>query len=260
MTALPIFDELRIDHDGQVAILEIARPPANYFDRPLITAIADALDALAEDGTTRAAVLASEGKHFCAGANFGVTAQGVDRAAESRRLYAEGARLFKSPLPVVAAVQGSAVGGGLGLACAADFRVASTHSRFLANFSTLGFHQGFGLSVSLPRIIGAQAAALMLVGSERIDGGRALELGLADRLTEPGKERDGAIALAQELAARAPLAVHSIRETLRGDFADRVVEALDREASEQARLWQSADSREGIAASLERRAPIFTGR
>jgi enoyl-CoA hydratase/carnithine racemase len=259
MTQLPSIDELRITHDGHVALLEIARPPANYFDRPLIAAIADALDALADDGITRSVVLASEGKHFCAGANFGATAEGQDRAIESRRLYAEGARLFSSPLPVVAAVQGSAIGGGLGLACAADFRVASSATRFMANFAQLGFHQGFGLSVSLPRIIGMQAATRMLVGAERVDGLRAFELGLTDRLTEPGNERDGAIAFAHELAACAPLAVRSIRETLRGDLAERVVGALDREASEQARLWDTADSREGIAASLARRAPTFTG-
>lgn len=257
---MPTFDELRVTRDDDVAVLEIARPPANYFDRPLITAIADALDALADEGSVRAVVLASEGKHFCAGANFGATAEGADRVAESRRLYAEGARLFRSPLPVVAAIQGSAVGGGLGLACAADFRVASSATRFFSNFSQLGFHQGFGLSVSLPRIVGPQAAARMLVGSERIEGDRALELGLADRLTQPGGEREGAVAFAHELAGLAPLAVRSIRETLRGDLPDRVVQALDREASEQAKLWDTADSREGIAASLARRAPVFTGR
>ena len=77
---VPTFDELRVEMDGPVAVLTIARPPANYFDRPLITAIADTLDGLATDGTTRAAVLASEGKHFCAGANFGTTAEGDVRA------------------------------------------------------------------------------------------------------------------------------------------------------------------------------------
>lgn len=256
----PAFDELRIETDGAVAVLEIARPPSNYFDRPLITAIADALDALAEDGSTRVAVLASQGKHFCAGANFGATAEGADRAAESRRLYAEGARLFSSPIPVVAAVQGSAIGGGLGLACAADFRVASSATRFWANFARLGFHHGFGLSESLPRIVGQQAAIRMLVGAERVDGERAHALGLADRLAEPGAEREAAVAYARELAVLAPLAVRSIRETLRGDVSARVADALDREAAEQGWLWETDDGREGIAASLERRDPVFTGR
>ena len=257
---VPTFDELRVEMDGPVAVLTIARPPANYFDRPLITAIADTLDGLATDGTTRAAVLASEGKHFCAGANFGTTAEGADRVSESRRLYAEGARLFSTGIPVVAAVQGSAVGGGLGLACSADFRVASADTRLWANFARLGFHQGFGLTVSLPRLVGDQAARRMLVGAERVDGTRALELGLVDRLTDPGGELAGAVAYAHELSALAPLAVRSIRETLRGDLSERVVEALDREATEQAWLWETADSLEGITASLERRAPVFIGR
>lgn len=257
---LSTFDGLRVETDGLVAILEIARPPANYFDRPLIAAIADTLDSLAHDGTARAAVLCSAGKHFCAGANFAAPTENADRAADSRRLYAEGARLFSSPLPVVAAVQGSAVGGGLGLACTADFRVASAATTFWANFARLGFHHGFGLSVSLPSIVGQQAASRMLVAAQKVDGRQALELGLVDRLAAPGSERETAIGLARELAALAPLAVRSIRETLRGDLPQRAVEALDREATEQAWLWETTDSREGIAASLERREPAFTGR
>lgn len=259
MTA-PDFQDLQVRHDGSVAILQIARPPANYFDRPLIAAIADTLDALASNGSTRAAVLASEGKHFCAGADFGSTATGADRAAESRRLYAEGARLFSSPLPFVAAVQGAAVGGGLGLACAADFRVASARTKFWANFPRLGFHQGFGLSVSLPQIIGAQSAKRMLVGAEPVHGEQALALGLVDRLAEPGAELEQAITYAHEIAGLAPLAVRSIRETLRGDVATSIAAALDREATEQQWLWETEDGREGIAASLERRDPQFTGR
>jgi enoyl-CoA hydratase/carnithine racemase len=259
---LPTPDGLRVDVDvdGAVAVLEIARPPANYFDRPLIAAVADTLDALSAEGAVRAAVLCSEGKHFCAGANFAAPTGGSDRAADSRRLYAEGARLFRSPIPVVAAVQGSAVGGGLGLACAADFRVASESTRFWANFARLGFHQGFGLSVSLPRIVGHQAAHRMLVAAERIDGARGLALGLVDRLAEPGAEREVALVFARELAALAPLAVRSIRESLHGDLPERIVETLDREATEQAWLWETSDSREGIAASLERRVPEFIGR
>lgn len=252
--------DLRITHEGQVAILEIQRPPANYFDRPLITAIADALESFGRDDTVRVAVIASEGRHFCAGADFGAAATGDERVSESVRLYEQGVRLFRSPVPVVAAVQGSAVGGGLGLACAADFRVASRETRFWANFSRLGFHAGFGLSESLPNIIGPQAALRMLLAAERVDGERGHALGLVDALAEPGEERRGAITFAHELAACAPLAVGSMRETMRGALADRVAATLEREAAEQARLWRTEDSTEGIAASLERRQPVFTGR
>ncbi|WP_269304235.1 enoyl-CoA hydratase/isomerase family protein [Aeromicrobium sp. HA] len=252
--------DLAITHEGHVAILEIARPPANYFDRPLIAAIADALHSFGHDDRTRVAVLCSQGRHFCAGANFGATADGEDRASESVRLYEQGLRLFRSPVPVVAAVQGAAVGGGLGLACAADFRVASAQTRFWANFARLGFHAGFGLSASLPRIVGPQAALRMLAAAERVDGERAHTIGLVDRLAPAGEERAAAIAYAHELARLAPLAVRSMRHTLREHLADEVAAVLSREASEQAQLWPTADSLEGIAASLERREPVFTGR
>jgi len=253
--------DLSVSTDGPVVVLEIRRGPANYFDRALLQEIADAAEELQRGRTARAIVLCSQGKHFCAGANFGSgPLQGADdRDAESAALYTEAIRLFELELPVVAAVQGSAVGGGLGLACAADFRVASARSRFHANFSALGFHQGFGLSATLPRIVGAQRALDLLVTSRRIDGRQAYEIGLADRLADEGAERDGALALAHELAAAAPLAVRSIKQTLRAGLAEAVRAALTRELSEQQRLWRTKDSQIGIAASLAREVPQFTG-
>ena len=258
-------DTITIDHQGHVAIIEIHRPPANYFDVDVLTTLADLGTELAADNRTRAIVLCSEGRHFCAGANFASGGLGEERVAESRRIYAAAQRLFTIPIPVVAAVQGSAVGGGLGLACSADFRVAAPSSRFHANFSALGFHQGFGLSVSLARIVGEQVASRLLLTSERITGDQAAAIGLADALVGEAGEpnaavRAGALDLAQRLAGRAPLAVASIRTTLRGDLADRIATVLEREIAEQARLWQTEDCAEGITANLERRAPAFTGR
>lgn len=254
-----------VQHHGHVAVVEVRRPPANFFDVEILTAVADIGAELGADGMTRAIVLASAGKHFCAGANFSSGGLGEERVSESRRIYRAAQRLFALPLPVVAAVQGSAVGGGLGLACSADFRVAAPSTRFHANFAALGFHQGFGLSVSLPRIVGEQAASLLLLTAERVTGEQAQELGLADVLVEDGDDpnasvRAGALELAQRLAEQAPLAVTSIRTTLRGDVADRVASVLEHEISEQARLWQTDDCAEGIAANLERRAAAFTGR
>jgi enoyl-CoA hydratase/carnithine racemase len=253
--------DLSVSTDGPVALLEIHRGPANYFDRALLGQIADAAQELQRGRAVRAVVLCSEGKHFCAGANFGAgPLQGADdRDAESTALYQEAIRLFELELPVVAAVQGSAVGGGLGLACAADFRVASARSRFHGNFSALGFHQGFGLSVTLPRIVGSQLALDLLLTSRRIDGKQAYESGLVDRLTEDGAERGGALELAHELAAAAPLAVRSIKQTLRAGLAEAVRAALSRELSEQQRLWRTKDSEIGIAASLARELPQFIG-
>jgi 2-(1,2-epoxy-1,2-dihydrophenyl)acetyl-CoA isomerase len=154
---------------------------------------------------------------------------------------------------------GAAVGGGLGLACAADFRVCDEASRFVANFARLGFHQGFALSATLPAIVGQQAAAAMLLSGAPVLGEEALRIGLADRLAAPGTQRAIAQRWAAEIAQAAPLAVQAIRRTLRGDLPQRARAALQQELAEQARLWETADAAEGIAASLERRPPVFTG-
>jgi enoyl-CoA hydratase/carnithine racemase len=243
--------------DAHVATVEIHRPPANYFDTALIKELGDAYEAIDADPSSRVIVLCSEGKHFCAGANLGA---GSSPADQPRALYRQALRLFAAATPVVAAVQGAAVGGGLGLALSADFRVASPSSRFSANFARLGFHHGFGLSVTLPALAGQQAALDLLLTGRRVPGEEAMSLGLCDRLVEAGALRPETHALAVELARSAPLAVRSIRATLRSGLLERVEAALDLEASEQDRLRGTEDFREGVIASVERRMPRFDGR
>jgi enoyl-CoA hydratase/carnithine racemase len=243
--------EVRADH---VAVVEFDRPPHNYFDAGLIEQIADAYDALDDDQACRAIVLCSAGKHFCAGANFA-----SKNPAEGGHLYEQAIRLFASKTPVVAAVQGAAVGGGLGVALSADFRVASPESRFSANFSRLGIHHGFGLTVTLAPVVGQQRALELLYTGARVRGEEAHAIGLCDRLVEPDRLREEAIGLAAEIAASAPLAIRSIRQTMRGDLADRVRAATAHELEEQGKLFGTADFAEGVAATEERRAPEFRG-
>ena len=244
--------EVGSDH---VATVEIHRPPNNFFSMRLIEEIADTFEALDSGGQARAIVLCSEGKHFCAGADFANRSDDEN----SGQLYAAGVRLFRAGLPVVAAVQGAAIGGGLGLALMPDFRVAAPEARFSANFARLGFHQGFGLSVTLPRLVGPQIAAELLYTGRRVKGDEAVELGLADKLAPLESVRDAAHELAAEIAISAPLAVRSIRATLRGDLADQVKAATDHEAVEQARLQTTSDWKEGVSAMADRRTPDFTG-
>jgi 2-(1,2-epoxy-1,2-dihydrophenyl)acetyl-CoA isomerase len=248
--------DVGVDRDGHVAVVEMRRPPNNFFDVALIGAIADAVDELAAGGC-RAVVLASEGRHFCAGADFGGGRERGD--GDGPHLYEMAVRLFEQPIPIVAAVQGAAIGGGFGLAMAADFRVAGPDARFAANFARLGFHHGFGLSVTLPLVAGHQAALDLLYTGRRIDGQDALRLGIADRLVGTEEVRSGALALAADIAGSAPLAVRSIRETMRGHLAGEVRAALTRERAEQDRLGTTADWREGVTAMAERRPPVFTG-
>lgn len=248
---------------GGVGLLEIRRPPNNFFDAALIEAIASAAHKLSTTDGVRALVLASEGKNFCAGADFGGTSGAAEVSADegARRLYGAAVRLFEAGLPIVAAVQGAAVGGGLGLALAADFRVASPTSRFAANFSRIGLHHGFGMTVTLPGVVGAQHAADLLITGRRIDGVEAYRIGLIDRLVDTDAAiRDTAIALAGEIATAAPLAVRSIRATLRQGLADAVAAATEHERAEQSWLRDTADFAEGVRASVERRAAVFTAR
>ena len=243
--------------DDHVATVEINRPPSNYFSLGLIRELADACDELAASGDCRAIMLCSAGRVFCAGADF---AAGPELSAgNGLHLYDVAARLFEQPLPIVAAIQGAAVGGGLGLAMAADFRVASPQARFAANFALLGIHQGFALTVTLPAAIGQQAALDLLYTGRRVAGEEALALGLADRVAEPAELRPQAHALAAQVAAAAPLAVRSIRETMRGPLAEKAKKAMARERAEQERLMQTTDWREGLAAVRDRRAAHFTG-
>jgi enoyl-CoA hydratase/carnithine racemase len=238
---------------GRVAVVQFSRPPHNYFDGALIGAIADAYERLDQDPGCRAIVLCSEGKHFCAGANFA-----AKNPAEGD-LYEQAVRLFAARTPVVAAIQGAAVGGGLGVALSADLRVASPESRFSANFARLGIHHGFGLTVTLPAVVGQQRALELLYTGVRINGAAAHAMGLCDRLVSADRLLDEAIDLAHEIAVSSPRAISSIRATMRGDLADRVRVATAHEAAEQAKLFDTADFAEGVAAAAERREPRFSG-
>jgi enoyl-CoA hydratase/carnithine racemase len=236
-----------------VAVVEIHRPPNNFFDEALLCELAEALLALDDDPDVRSVVLCSEGKHFCAGAQLAdMTPEGI------RQVYRQAFRLFTVRRPIVAAVQGSAVGGGLGLALAADFRVATPESRFVANFARLGFHQGFGLSVTLPALVGQQRALELLLTGRNVSGSEALEIGLCDRLTV-ADPRAAAFELAAAIAQSAPLSVLLIRGTMRRSLVAGVRGALDTEAQAQAALLPTVDFREGTDAARARRAPVFTG-
>jgi len=242
-----------------VALAEIRRPPNNFFDRGLVANLADAFEQLDADDGCRVIVLASQGRHFCAGANF-QSSDRRDRDDSGRHLYDEAVRLFATRTPVVAAVQGAAVGGGLGLALMPDFRVAAPEARFSANFARLGFHHGFGLTITLPRLVGQQAAADLLYTGRRIKAEEAHALGLCDRLVPPQRLREEARSLALEIAGSAPLAIASIRETLRGGLSAEIRAATDREKAEQDRLRKTEDFAEGTRAMSERRKPDFAGR
>jgi enoyl-CoA hydratase/carnithine racemase len=262
------YTDIEVSLNGHVATVDIQRPPLNFFDQSLISQIADAFDALDANPECRAIVLASTGKAFCAGANFGTGQEDGTGSSDftedgfrntTGKLYQEATRLFHNKKPIVGAIQGAAIGGGLGLSLVPDFRVASPAARFGANFVKLGIHQGFGITVTLPRLIGQQAANNMLYTGRRVSGNEALTMGLVDRLVDADDLRDAAVELAGEIAENAPLAVMSVRATMRQGLAEAVSTATEHELKEQQKLRATNDAYEGIKAVSERRPGNYTG-
>ena len=255
------YGDIRIEWHGHVVVCEIDKPPYNHVSVSLIRDLADAFTALDGEARCRVIVLASAGKAFCGGADLqapgGLSASGGMEAINP--LYTEAVRLFSCRKPIVAAVQGSAVGAGLGLALVADFRIASPEARFSANFVKLGFHPGFGISHTLPRVIGEQKAALMMLTGRRIKPEEALAWGLVDAVAPAESLRREALLLAREIAENAPLAVQSTRSTIRGDLAETVRAQTDIEFREQSWLKATADFAEGVRAVAERRPGAFVG-
>ncbi len=259
------FREIGVSLDGLVATVEIRRAPHNFFDSALIAEIGEAFERLDADPACRTIVLAAEGRSFCAGADFSKrmdtgTVQEAARSGAGRHLYKEAIRLFRTKKPIVGAIHGAAVGGGLGLALVPDFRVTCSEARFSANFNRLGFHPGFGLTATLPRLVGPQQAALLFYTGRRISGEDAVRIGLADQLAAQAEVRSAAQALALEIAQSAPLAVLATRETVRRGLIDEIEAATERELVEQDWLRRTEDFQEGIKAYADRRLPNFQSR
>ncbi len=244
-----------------VGWIRLNRPPHNYFDEALIRGIAESCDSFRAEASCRAIVLASRGKAFCAGGLFSAEAsRPTERTGDVSQLYEYARRVYACPIPIVAAIQGPATGGGFGLALVADFRVACPEARFWANFVKLGVHPGFGISHTLPALIGGQKAARLLLTGRRLGGEEAFQWGIVDELVSREELDDAAQRFAEEIAANAPLALVSVKETLRMGGVLAFGEIVKREWLEQRRLFGTEDHREGVRAVSERRGAVFRGR
>jgi enoyl-CoA hydratase/carnithine racemase len=263
------YTDIGVEKHGHVGLIEIRKPPLNFFDVALINQIADALEEFDRDIEIRASVLAAQGKAFCAGANFGDPArQEAEERAKSdpaanlpiNHLYVQAVRIFRNQKPIVAAVHGAAIGGGLGLAVSADFRITCPEARFAANFTKLGFHPGFGLTATLPELVGRNNAELIFYTSRRVTGEEATRMGLANLCVPQDQVRAEAMKLAQEIAECSPLGLIATRATMRAGLADRVLAATNHELVEQNKLRATEDFKEGVKATAERRVANFKGR
>ena len=244
---------------GAVASLTLDYPERrNALAIPMRAALAEAFDRLEADPDLRCIVLSGGGGNFSAGGDISgmdVTdfAAGRERFRLTHRLVRT---MISSRLPIIAAIEGWAVGAGLALALCCDTIVAASDSRFMAGFGGIGLVADFGLLHTLPKRIGEGRARQMLLHGDRLDATRAETVGLIDHVVPPGTALEAAMAMAEKLATAAPLPIAMTKSYLAQGLAD----ALEWERNAQSALFLTADHAEGKAAFLAKRAPHFTGR
>ena len=250
---------IRAEREGAVALVTIVHPPVNAISRGVAAGILEALTAAEDDPDCRALIVTGEGeRYFSAGADLtefpGGAAGGVAGSDEVTR------RLEASRLPVVAAVNGIAYGGGCEIALACDLRICTEDARFGQPEIKLGIMPGWGGTQRLPRLVGRGPALEMLLTGDPIGAARALEWGLVTQVVPPDRLREEALALAGLLAQRPPLAVAAIKRAVHRGLDGALDAGLRREQEEFGRLLGSEDAGEGLSAFLEKRPPTWRGR
>ena len=261
---------LLIERDGPVVIATLNRPDERnaISETAHSQEIADFCAAMTRDASVRAIVLTGAGKAFCAGGNV---KHMRDKAGmfggspfEIRNRYRTGIQmiptaLYELEVPVVAAVNGPAIGAGLDLACMCDVRVASSRALFAESFVKLGIVPGDGGAWLLPRVIGMARASLLTLTGETIDAAKALEYGLVAEVVEPDQVLGRALEVAQSIAANPGHATRMAKRLLREGQDMKLAPLLELSAAYQALAHHTQDHAEAIAAFLEKRTPDYTG-
>ncbi|MFO7166672.1 MAG: enoyl-CoA hydratase-related protein [Chloroflexota bacterium] len=259
------YEQIRFETDGPVATITIARERVlNALNRATVAEIHRALQAVEEDETLRAAVLTGAGdRAFAAGADIGEL-QALPSADEARRFcertHEVGLFIGRMRKPVIAAINGYALGGGLELAMCCDIRIAADTARLGQPEINLGLIPGWGGTQRLPRLIGPAAARLLCLSGEPIDAHEALRLGLVERVVPAAELAEAAATLARKLAEKAPLALAAIKQAINRGLDMPLAEGCMYEAALFGALAVTEDAKEGTAAFLEKRRATWSGR
>jgi enoyl-CoA hydratase/carnithine racemase len=263
------------ESDGRIATLTLNRPENRNSMTPDVMARFRACVAEARaERELRCLVITGRGGSFCAGADFrggretaGAGASAAEAAAPALLPHERAFASYEAFLdvaevevPTIAAMNGHAIGGGLGLALVCDLRVANRDARYGANFARLGFHSGMATSYLLPRLVGVPQAVDLLFTGRLLSGAEAAAIGLAHEAVAADEVAAAARRRAEAIAEAAPLAVRGMKRSLYAGLGWSPREAARREAFAQAETLASEDAREGIRALLEKRAPVFRGR
>ncbi len=260
---------LEIDDKG-VAEISLNRPErGNAMGKELLNAFAAAVSSVRADSRVRAVIVTGRGKHFCSGADLrdGVSALAAEAGGGAvalrqvlRSIYDPFLSILDVEVPTIAAVQGAAIGGGLGLALACDMRVVAEDARLQGNFVRLGIHPGMAVSWFLPQLVGYSRAAELLFTGREVSGIEAASIGLALKAVRTDVLAAEARALATTIAESAPEAVRLTKASLRRAVGGDPHGFADGEALAQAHCAQLGDAAEGVAAWFEKRPPRFTGK
>lgn len=250
--------------DRAVGVLTLQRPDnRNAMTPELLDAFEAARAVAADDAGLRCLIVTGTGASFCSGADFRAAVQRGDAeqspTERSLAMYTPFLSVLDLPVPTIAACNGHAVGGGFGLALVCDLRVGARAARYGANFVRLGLHPGMAITALLPRVVGEACAAELLLTGRLVEGDEAHRLGILGRVVDAPAVMSTALALAEEIAAAAPIALALTVKTIRAERRTAAWTAARVEAERQSQTLTTADAAEGIAALLAKRAPRFTG-
>jgi 2-(1,2-epoxy-1,2-dihydrophenyl)acetyl-CoA isomerase len=246
--------------DGIARVTLAAPERRNSLTPGEFAELRDILATIARTPSERAVVLTGEGTAFCAGAFLPLEGPDVPAIALMRQINETARALHRLPQPVVAAVNGHAVGAGMSMALGCDFVIASSNATFSQVFVKRGLSPDFGSSWLLPRVVGLAGAKKLALLGDTIDAEEAARLGIVTEVVAPGELAEAATRLARRLADGPPIAIALAKELLNQSFTSTFDEALDREATVAATNMAAQDAGEALAAFKEKRAPVFKGR
>ncbi|WP_254206040.1 enoyl-CoA hydratase/isomerase family protein [Nocardia alni] len=252
---------LRMSREDGVATIRIDRPPANAVDPAMIGEFLATLPPLVNDPAVRCIVITGTGRFFVAGADIAVMRDlSAGNQAQMRRWIEVQRMLELAPKPVVAALNGHALGGGAELSLACDLRIMSEAATFGFPEIALGLFPGAGGSQRLPRLLGPHLAKRLMIEGERLSPRRALDIGLVDFVVAAGEFEEAVAERARELATRPTAAIGLLKQVVDEGYGLPIEQALAREEAGVLELTHTADAAEGLQAFLDKREPVFTGR